>query len=83
MGMDLYQFVETRGSSEKAMVRLLYTPLSHPDIPVLPITLGSSLAGLLSIVRVNKSDPESVSTKKTDDSMANSKVTESKTEEVV
>ncbi len=43
--MDLYQFVASRGSARGLQLRILYVLLSSTGKPVLPIILGSFLAG--------------------------------------
>lgn len=48
LGMDLHEFVDTQGTSEKAGVRLLFTLLSATGIPVVPTAMGSLMAGLIS-----------------------------------
>ena len=51
LGLDLREFLATGGSSSKAGVRLIYTPLRATDLPVIPFATGCLTAGLFSILR--------------------------------
>ena len=48
LGLDLYRFVESRGSVQGLPLRILYVFLSETGKPVLPVMLGSFLAGMFS-----------------------------------
>ncbi len=48
LGTDLSQFVQERGTSERAAVRLLHTLFIATDLPALPVVLGSFITGLIS-----------------------------------
>ena len=51
LALDLREFLATGGSSSKAGVRLIYTPLRATDLPVIPFATGCLTAGLFSILR--------------------------------
>jgi hypothetical protein len=48
LGMDLHHFIGQRGSSEKALMRLLYLLFSHTDVPVVQFVVATALAALAS-----------------------------------
>jgi hypothetical protein len=66
LAVDLHNFVEARGTSEKAAVRILYTLLSAQDLPVLPLVLGSFMTGLISVRRVRTAGSELPNTDSTE-----------------
>lgn len=48
LGLDLYEFVDSRGSAQGLPLRVVFVLLSETGKPVLPVILGSFLAGLFS-----------------------------------
>lgn len=48
LGMDILRFIEIGGTLQECPVRIVYVLLGAIDIPILQLTLGSFLAGVMS-----------------------------------
>ena len=48
LGMDILRFIEIGGTLQECPIRIVYVLLGATDIPVLQLTLGSFLAGIMS-----------------------------------
>ena len=48
LGMDILRFIEIGGTLQECPVRIVYVLLGAIDIPVLQLTIGSFLAGVMS-----------------------------------
>ena len=48
LGMDILRFIEIGGTLQECPIRIVYVLLGAIDIPVLQLTLGSLLAGIMS-----------------------------------
>ena len=48
LGMDILRFIEIGGTLQECPIRIVYVLLGAIDIPVLQLTLGSFLAGIMS-----------------------------------
>ena len=70
LGMDLRQFLATRETSDKAIIRPLFTLYMSSDTPVLPLVLGSFVTGLI-CVRRGQVNPRPTDTDVDDPAVAN------------